>query len=189
MMDLSQTYMRESDRIESLFTYKMSLMPTNDQVLLRVLQAETGNMLELYLSRSLNEVKEAITTVSANSLLAQSTLLEISLAELGFVTLDVLFYIFRKIGVRFLKIHTDNESKSEMDWIKDVIPATQKHWEEGRLSYILPILTIHKQTFVLEWKEKLDLFKKEIWLGYDQDQMCRDFLAGKLTKQEYSMFH
>ena len=81
MMDLSQTYMRESDRIESLFTYKMSLMPTNDQVLLRVLQAETGNMLELYLSRSLNEVKEAITTVSANSLLAQSTLLEISLAS------------------------------------------------------------------------------------------------------------
>jgi hypothetical protein len=166
MMDLSQTYMRESDRIDSLFTYKMSLVPTNGQVLLRVLQAETGN-----------------------SLLAQSTLLEISLAELGFVTLDVLFYIFRKIGVRFLKIHTDNESKSEMDWIKDVIPATQKHWEEGRLSYILPILTIHKQTFVLEWKEKLDLFKKEIWLGYDQDQMCRDFLAGKLTKQEYSMFH
>ncbi len=32
MMDLSQTYMRESDRVESLFTYKMSLVPTNGQV-------------------------------------------------------------------------------------------------------------------------------------------------------------
>ena len=189
MMDLSQSYLKESDRIETLFTYKMSIVPSNDKILLRVLQAETGNMLELYLTRSLNEIKEAITTVSANSILAQSTLLEISLAELGFVTLDVLFYIFRKIGVRFLKIHTDGNSKSEMDWVQEVIPATVEHWEEGRLSYILPILSMHKQTFVFEWKEKLEFFKKQIWLGYDQDQMCRDYLSGKLIKHEHSLLH
>lgn len=189
MFDLSKCYQQDGAGIETLFKYNMSMLQEKDHVLLRIKQIETGSMLEIYLTRGMNEIKDVYTSTGFNSIFIESSLSDISLVELGFLALDVLFYIFRKLGIRFLKIHTNEKRESEMDWVKEVIPATRELWDDGQLSYIFPILPMNKNAFHYEWRDKLEIFKKKIWKNYDKDHLCRDYLSGKLAINNQATSH
>ncbi len=179
--DLTNPYIKSMNCIKTIFQYQISMIDKDKKgFIISIHQKQTGNSYDLYLSKTFKEVSKSIAIINPNRILRSSDLLDISMVEIGFVVVDFLFYINRKVGNHFFRIATEGEERTEMGWIKDIIPDTEEIWSNGELFYLVPRDEEACKSYQEEWKGIKFQLQNLMWDKYSEDKCCREFLAGHL---------
>lgn len=177
---MPRKYLDSQSRIQTIFQYKINMIYEAGIPSVNIRQEQTGVSIEINLTSSLNEVCEIFCFVPHDSYFKESELHDISITEISYVAIDFLFFLGKRIGNRYLKILSDGNEQSELQWVKDIIAQAREVYNNFKFSYVFPINDKTQMAYQVEWREIITNLRKAMWQSYAKDYYCKEFMKGTL---------
>lgn len=177
---MPKKYLDSQSRIQTIFQYKINMIYEADIPSVNIRQEQTGVSIEMNLTSSLNEVCEIFCFVPHDNYFKESELHDIAVTEISYVAIDFLFFLGKRIGNRYLKILSDGNEQSELQWVKDIIPQAREVYNNFKFSYVFPINDKTQIAYQAEWREIITNLRKAMWQSYAKDYYCKEFMKGTL---------